>query len=68
MSSAITSAGFVNLQERIYKVPFGAWARHPILMEAWRWNKAQLLAGMEWYAMYVGRCRGEERKGKEKGR
>lgn len=47
----IEAAGFVNIHEKVYKVPIGEWTRNPILKEAGRFNKAHLLAGIEGYAM-----------------
>lgn len=53
MRAAIENAGFINVREKVYKVPVGDWAKNPILKEAGRVNKAQLLQGMEGYGMYL---------------
>ena len=37
----------------MYKVPLGDWAKNPILKEAGKLNKAQIMAGMEGYALYL---------------
>ena len=47
MKGRIEAAGFVNVHERIYKVPVGDWAKNPMLKEAGRFQKMQFLDGME---------------------
>lgn len=47
----IQAAGFVNIQEKTYKVPYGDWAKHPLLKEAGRFNMEHFLEGLEGYAM-----------------
>lgn len=47
----IAAAGFINIHEKLYKVPLGDWAKHPLLKEAGRIFKKQLLGGMEGYSM-----------------
>lgn len=56
MRARIEAAGFINVREKTYKIPVGEWTRNPMLREAGRFNKAQLLEGMEGYAMYVTSC------------
>lgn len=51
--SRIQHHGFVNVQEKVYKVPFGNWAKNKLLKEAERVNKEQPMAGMEGYAMFL---------------
>ena len=47
MKGRIEAAGFVNVHERMYKVPVDDWAKNPILKEAGRFQKMQFLVGME---------------------
>ena len=47
MRARIEAAGFINMQEKTYKVPIGYWAKNPLLKEAGRFNKMQFAAGME---------------------
>ena len=47
MKGRIEAAGFVNVHERMYKVPVGDWAKNPMLKEAGRFQKMQFLVGME---------------------
>lgn len=51
MKAAIEAAGFVNVQEKVYKIPIGEWTKNPLLKEAGKFNKAHILAGIEGYAM-----------------
>lgn len=44
---------FQSVQQKIYKVPYGTWTRHPVLKEVGRINKDHFLEGMEGYAMLV---------------
>lgn len=53
MRARIEAAGFVNIREKVYKVPLGEWTKNPILREAGRFNKRHLEEGIEGYAMYV---------------
>ena len=53
MKSGIEAAGFVNVKEKVYKVPMGEWAKNAMLKEVGRFSKISGLAGMEGYAMYV---------------
>lgn len=48
----IEAAGFTNVHEKTYKVPIGEWTKSPLLKEAGRLVKAQLLAGLEGYALF----------------
>lgn len=45
--SRIEAAGFVNVHEKNYKVPIGEWAKDPVLKEAGKFQKLQLLRGLE---------------------
>lgn len=49
----ITAAGFTNLHEKIYKVPCGDWAKNPLLKEAGKFEKMQVLSRLEGYAMFT---------------
>lgn len=49
--SRIEKAGFINVHEKIYKVPMGDWVKNPVLKEAGRFCKTQFLEGMEGYVM-----------------
>lgn len=51
MKAGIEAAGFVNVKEKMYKVPMGEWAKNEMLKEAGRFSKISGLAGMEGYAM-----------------
>ncbi|QSZ30491.1 hypothetical protein DSL72_000045 [Monilinia vaccinii-corymbosi] len=51
MSSKITQAGFVHLQERTYKMPLGEWPSDPKLRELGRWNLLQFDVGLEGFAI-----------------
>lgn len=43
----IESAGFVNVHDKLYKVPIGPWARHPIYKQAGSVNMIAFKAGLE---------------------
>ncbi|KAJ5637500.1 hypothetical protein N7490_007379 [Penicillium lividum] len=47
MHAAIEKAGFVDIHERIYKWPIGAWPRDPLMKEAGRINYHQWVTGLE---------------------
>ena len=53
MKDRIAAAGFINIQEKVYKVPLGEWVKNPILKEAGRFCKTHLLTGMEGFAMFA---------------
>lgn len=53
MASSIAKAGFVNVQEQIYKVPVGSWPRHPTLKEAGRLAEMQLLRGFDGFVTHL---------------
>lgn len=54
--SKIEAAGFTNIHEKVYKLPFGEWTKNPVLREAGKFNRLQLREGMEGYAMYAAPC------------
>lgn len=47
MRTRIEAAGFIDIQEKTYKIPVGSWAKNRRLKEAGRFNKMQFAAGME---------------------
>ena len=49
--AGIEGAGFVNIHEKLYKVPFGGWVKNPVLKEAGYFHKNQILEGLEGYTM-----------------
>lgn len=51
--SRIEKAGFINVHEKLYKVPLGDWVKDPVLKEAGRFCKAQFLEGTEGYFMWL---------------
>lgn len=53
MRGSIEAAGFTNIQEKLYKVPVGGWAKHPLYKEAGKMNLEQFKVGMEGYAMHM---------------
>lgn len=53
----IEAGGFTNIQEKLYELPVGDWAKSPILKEAGKFNKQHFEEGLGGYAMYVPRER-----------
>ena len=47
MRAHMEAAGFTNVHEKLYKIPLGDWAKHPILKEAGKFNKIHLMEGLE---------------------
>lgn len=45
--SRIEAAGFQNVHEKTYKVPIGEWVKDPVLKEAGKFQKMQVLSGLE---------------------
>jgi hypothetical protein len=52
MKSSLEKAGFVDVHEKTYRWPIGAWAKDPILKEAGRLHYHQWVSGMEGWAMF----------------
>lgn len=53
MKTALEKAGFVDVQEKVYKKwPIGSWPKDPILKEAGRLHYHQLISGMEGWGMF----------------
>lgn len=44
-------AGFVNIKEHVFKVPYGSWPKDPKLKEIGAWNQLQALEGVEGWSM-----------------
>lgn len=53
MKDKIEAAGFVDVQEHLYKCPIGAWPKDKILKEAGKINFAHWSSGLEGWAMYL---------------
>ena len=53
MREQIERMGFVDVQEKVYKLPIGPWAKDPVLKEAGRLNWQMWRSGMEGWAMYL---------------
>lgn len=53
MKTKIEAAGFVNVREETYKIPVCEWAKNPLLKEAGKFDKKQLMEGVEGYAIIV---------------
>ena len=51
MKAAIEATGFVNVREKEYKVPIRKWIKNARLKGAGKYNKAQILNGLEGYAV-----------------
>lgn len=47
LRSKIEAAGFTNIHEKVYKVPIGEWTKNPLLKEAGKYEKMQILEGLE---------------------
>lgn len=53
MKSKIEAAGFINVQEKQYKIPIGEWAKHLIYKDAGRAAMKSFKAGVEGWAMFL---------------
>lgn len=53
MRSRIESVGFINVQEKNYKVPLGSWPRHPIYKDAGRIGMHTYQSGLEGFSMFL---------------
>ncbi|KAL3475701.1 S-adenosyl-L-methionine-dependent methyltransferase [Aspergillus californicus] len=47
----MAEAGFKNVQEEIYKVPFSPWAKDPKLKELGRYHQVNMLEALEAYSL-----------------
>ncbi|KAJ6014010.1 hypothetical protein N7540_008601 [Penicillium herquei] len=52
MRGALKQAGFVDIQEKLYKVPMGPWPRDKVLKEVGLLNYHHWMVGLEGYAMW----------------
>ncbi|KAF7544847.1 hypothetical protein G7Z17_g9627 [Cylindrodendrum hubeiense] len=50
---SIEEAGFVNIEERNFKVPIGAWPKEPKLKEIGRYAQATLEQDIEGYVLFM---------------
>lgn len=48
---SIEAAGYINVEERSYKVPIGPWTKNKTQNLWGRWNRAFLLEGLEGFAL-----------------
>ncbi len=53
MRASIEAAGFVDVHERLYKVPMGPWAKDKLLKEVGVLNLQHWKSGLEGYAMWL---------------
>lgn len=53
MADSITKAGFVDLEELIYKLPVGTWPRQSLMREAGKLNEMQILKGFDGYVTHL---------------
>jgi trans-aconitate methyltransferase len=53
MKAKMEAAGFVDVQEQLYKCPIGAWPKDPVLKEAGRINHAHWSSGLEGWGMFL---------------
>ncbi|KAJ5153940.1 uncharacterized protein N7500_009379 [Penicillium coprophilum] len=53
MRGAIEKAGFVDVQEKLYKVPLGPWPKDKVLKEAGQLQYAHWITALEGWAMWL---------------
>lgn len=53
MKRFIEEAGFVDVQEKLYKCPIGGWPKDPILKDAGKVNREHWRSGVEGWAMFL---------------
>ncbi|KAK5238302.1 hypothetical protein LTR96_005988 [Exophiala xenobiotica] len=53
MKAKIEAAGFVDVQEHLYKCPIGSWPKDKLLKDAGRINLAHWSSGLEGWAMFL---------------
>ncbi|KKA18599.1 hypothetical protein T310_7458 [Rasamsonia emersonii CBS 393.64] len=53
MRAAIEKAGFVDVHEKLYKCPIGAWPKDPVLKDAGAINMEHWTTGLEGWAMWL---------------
>lgn len=59
MRSRIEKAGFINVHEKVYKVPTGGWAKNKLLKEVGKIRLQEFLGGVEGYITYLMMTFGE---------
>ena len=53
MKAKIEAAGFVDVQEHLYKCPIGVWPKDKLLKDAGRINHVHWTSGLEGFAMFL---------------
>lgn len=53
MRGAMEKAGFVDVQEKLYKIPLGPWPKDKVLKEVGQLQYAHWLAALEGWAMWL---------------
>lgn len=53
MRASMEKAGFVDIHEKVYKVPLGPWARDPVLKELGLLHTQHWSTGLEGYCMFL---------------
>ncbi|RAR16253.1 S-adenosyl-L-methionine-dependent methyltransferase [Stemphylium lycopersici] len=53
LSTYIRDAGFVDVTERVYKVPVNSWPADPHMKELGRWNLLHITQGAEGWGLYL---------------
>lgn len=53
MKAKIEAAGFVDVQEHLYKCPIGAWPKDQLLKDAGKINHVHWSSGLEGFAMFL---------------
>jgi hypothetical protein len=53
MKEKIEKAGFVDVQEKLYKIPVGSWPKDKVLKDAGRVNMEHWKSGLEGWAMWL---------------
>ncbi|KAJ5923738.1 S-adenosyl-L-methionine-dependent methyltransferase [Penicillium verhagenii] len=60
MRSSLEKAGFVEIQEKVYKVPVGPWARDPVLKELGLLHNQHWATGLEGRRIWARKPREDE--------
>ena len=53
MRAKMEAAGFVDIQEHLYKCPIGGWPKDPLLKDAGKINLVHWSSGLEGWAMFL---------------
>lgn len=53
MHAAMEKAGFVDIQEKLYKIPLGPWPKDKVLKEAGQLQYAHWVTALEGWAMWL---------------